>query len=244
MRRVPVGTLVGGLVGLPAGVFGVGFGLLVGTLVDQALLRARERGSITRLVENPLQDTAQQSLQPEAAVLVLAFVVGGSLSNDTRARVLQWLIERYSTSRRRIGELERIAQDGPELALQAASADLAEFLRRRLPPAELEAVIELLLSIGCPALRVRRLAERWQIPAERYRTLRDPYRVLDSQACAVLGVSPAAGPEEVKRVYRALAVQFHPDAAAGLDESQRRQAEQAYLKIQAAYQTIMREFDI
>ncbi len=112
MRRVPVGTLVGGLVGLPAGVFGVGFGLLVGTLVDQAVLRARERRSITRLVENPLEDTAQQSLSPEAAILVLAFVAGGTLTSDTRARVVQWLIERYSTSRRRVGRLERIAQDG------------------------------------------------------------------------------------------------------------------------------------
>ena len=243
MKRLPLGTLLGGLIGLPAGVFGVGFGLLVGTLVDQAVQRGRERRSLVRLVEHPLGDGALQALPVETAILVLSLVIDGELSSDRRALVLQRLSELYQPPRRRAAELARIAGEAASLALHADSAGLTEFLRRKLPLHEREAVVDLLLAVGVEPVRVRRIAERWDIPGERYRALRDPYRVLDPQACALLGVSPAAGPDEVKRVYRALAVQFHPDAAGGLDEAQRMQAEQAYLRVQAAYHTIMREFE-
>ena len=243
MSRFAAGTVVGGLIGLPAGIFGVGFGLLVGTLVDQAVVRARERRSVARLLESPLQDAALQALPVETAIVVLTFAVGGDLSKADRSLVLRRLVDRYQPSRRRAARLKRLCGEGVGPAPRANSADLTEFLRRKLPLSEREAVVDLLLAVGADPARVRRIAEWWEIPGQRYRALRDPYRVLDPGSCALLGVSPVAGVEEVKRVYRTLAVQFHPDAATGLDDSQRRQAEQAYLKVQAAYQRIMREFD-
>jgi DnaJ like chaperone protein len=57
-----------------------------------------------------------------------------------------------------------------------------------------------------------------------------------------LGVSPDASDEEIKRAYRKLIIENHPDklAAKGLPESMRPFAEQRTREINAAYDVIKR----
>lgn len=61
-----------------------------------------------------------------------------------------------------------------------------------------------------------------------------------ADAYAALGVSPDAGPAEIKRAYRKLISQNHPDklAARGLPESMRAVAEERSREINAAYDLI------
>lgn len=61
-------------------------------------------------------------------------------------------------------------------------------------------------------------------------TLEDAYRVL--------GVSPSATDDEVKRAYRRLALEHHPDRVAKLGEDVRRAAEKKFQEINAAKERI------
>jgi len=61
---------------------------------------------------------------------------------------------------------------------------------------------------------------------------RDPY--------AVLGVSCNASPEEIKKAYKRLAAQYHPDKVHHLAEDFRELAEKRFKEIQAAYDAIGR----
>ena len=55
----------------------------------------------------------------------------------------------------------------------------------------------------------------------------------------VLGVSPSATDEEIKKAYRALSRKYHPDA--NINNPNKDQAEEKFKEIQAAYQQIMKE---
>ena len=57
----------------------------------------------------------------------------------------------------------------------------------------------------------------------------DPYKVL--------GLSPTASDEEVKKAYRKLSRKYHPDA--NINNPNKDQAEEKFKEIQAAYQMIM-----
>lgn len=59
----------------------------------------------------------------------------------------------------------------------------------------------------------------------------DPYKIL--------GVSPTATDEEVKRAYKQLSRKYHPDA--NINNPNKREAEEMFKKVQQAYQMIMKQ---
>ena len=60
--------------------------------------------------------------------------------------------------------------------------------------------------------------------------IEDPYKVL--------GVSPDASDEEIKKAYRKLAMKYHPDKVANAGESIRQQANDKFRSINEAYEHI------
>lgn len=69
------------------------------------------------------------------------------------------------------------------------------------------------------------------------------YRGLDSNACRIMGVSPMVNREELKRVYRRLVSNLHPDTSSVLDEYQRKELEEAFLRIRSAYDLLLLQLD-
>ena len=61
-------------------------------------------------------------------------------------------------------------------------------------------------------------------------TLADAYRVL--------GVSPESETAEIRKVYRNLAASFHPDGLSSFSEDQRKEAEEAFVRIRSAWERI------
>lgn len=58
-------------------------------------------------------------------------------------------------------------------------------------------------------------------------------------AYRILGIRSDTELSEVKRIYRRLASQFHPDGMAALSEGQRRQSEEAFLRLKGAYELVL-----
>ena len=67
----------------------------------------------------------------------------------------------------------------------------------------------------------------------RSHTLHDDYKIL--------GISPDASDDEVKKAYRTLAKKYHPDRVAHLGDDMRKQAEEKFAKLSDAYDNIKKE---
>jgi len=59
----------------------------------------------------------------------------------------------------------------------------------------------------------------------------DPYRVL--------GVSPTASEDEIKKAYRKLSRQYHPDSNMNKSEAEKKMAEERFKEVQTAYEDII-----
>jgi DnaJ like chaperone protein len=72
-------------------------------------------------------------------------------------------------------------------------------------------------------------------------SIRNMFFNTDDTPYKILGVDRNATPEEIKKVYRKLAIEYHPDKVAYLGENIRKDADEKFRKINEAYEKIKKE---
>ncbi|MBI9103172.1 MAG: J domain-containing protein [Spirochaetales bacterium] len=85
---------------------------------------------------------------------------------------------------------------------------------------------------------INRLISVWGIEREKLPPKLKPLEEDETQ-WKILGLPPGSPPEEIRKTYRYLSGQFHPDTTGDLSLLQRRNAEEAFLKIKRAYEHLM-----
>ena len=88
---------------------------------------------------------------------------------------------------------------------------------------------------------VRRVSESLEIDSARFAMLRSTIVPTDDEAYRILGIETDASTDEIRRIYRRLASQFHPDSNIELGNERMRISEEAFIRIQNAYNRIISE---
>ncbi len=268
-QSLPWATVMGGLFGLSAGVLGAVFGVIVGHLIDEVRWTRRMRRLMREFMRTAVPGEELESVLGAAAAAVPAvFVYGATRGGMYPAAGVQvvggYLRERYGTTnhaRRAIelacdeaircaesGDLGSHIADRPEREHRRDEGQevFLSFLAARPAVDERAEIVWLAGKLaGDGAVDAREWAEH---VAQRLGV--NPHVVvsaarrtgrLDERACMLLGVPQDADTEQVKRAYRRLAAQFHPDGARALEAHQRRQTEEAFIRIRRAYEQLMAE---
>jgi len=160
--------------------------------------------------------------------------------------------------RRRV--LRHALSRGPLIPWQRVVRDIARRRTRSSDPVPLpalESLLEIVVGAAVGMIGAGAVPDRGDAftDTEGYRLITelsdaagiDLYRVSGGERllaplldddCRILGVSPEVTSEELKRVYRILVSQMHPDTAGGLDERRRRELSDALIRIRDAYDRV------
>jgi DnaJ like chaperone protein len=250
MFLVVIGALLGALFGGVAGLFiGAALGYAAGAVLRQSVMGG-------------LQVVQSQLIDSTFSIMGALCKADSVVTRDEINAVEQiFTMLRLQDDQRRQAKAAFSLGKQPDFDLDAAIDQFARISRRRAPlvqlflqlqvmavaadgkvdPAEHRMLVRIARRLGLSEHDVAQLEALLRAgtagPSARGAP---PSRDRLADAYAALGVSPDAGPSEIKRAYRKLISQNHPDklAARGLPESMRAVAEERSREINAAYDLI------
>jgi hypothetical protein len=239
--------LAGAAIGFTGGAAGAAAGLVLGLLVREVLGRFGADRAALDYLENPGPSDFYEGEPGLAAYCALSMIVL-SLSLSEKNRRNGDLLPLTEAASRNVaisfpgestlGELfcrlaaSRCRRLNPDLLAESLAS-------RRRKSGDLPALGKALgaLAAGNEAKDMARRIRRILDPGyEAHETEAPESR--DIHPREILGLAEGASQEEVKSVYRRLAMQFHPDSLAGLSENQKREAERIFIRIKEAYREI------
>lgn len=258
-QRPVWGRVVGAVVGLTAGPFGVALGFLVGFLIDHMRMRRTASSLVAACFGASDALPSQQAVERATGLpfQVVAFiglgvrvVVADGFVRDLHLGTLQReLRDHYPRIARSARQVESVMQEAVVIGTRIDSAAVVSLLQSEslVFKAELfAALLRVSLSDGPELSPVRieqleAIAVGLGLNADDIRTMLRPLRSLNAEARIVLGVDSDIDLAGLRRVYRRLAAEFHPDLAQGLTVEQQRMTNEAFIRIQEAYKTLSRE---
>ena len=137
------------------------------------------------------------------------------------------------------------AANQPDIAIRELVYDILwelAFADRRLHPAELEILRNIIVPLKIRASYYAWKAHEYGVDGSSRRSRRTAAMPKREDAYSVLGVSPTASDETVRRAYRAKAKRLHPDVLRqnGLSEEMMARATEQMAKLNAAWDEIKR----
>lgn len=238
------GSVTGAVIGWVGGPLGSAFGLGIGVLVDQIVEGARRRRAYHAFLRDPSFPAPGGHDRAVAAAVGLLAAVGVTSAESQRVdgalRRLKDCLHRGT-----ILGLRTLYRDASAMEKEPALEALASVFADARPIQERERLFAMLVEL-CPRRRsaageLSPIADGLGIDPEFAAGLVNPPELLDAAACSILGVEQSASAHEIKRVYRRLAAQFHPDTGRELDEEQRQIAGRAFIRITEAYERLIEE---
>ena len=234
-------------------IFGLAIGALLGYFIDELLFMRRIVKRAGELIENPetrLLDERWTRIIISAALACGVAAAGakeGGIRVGERKLIEDRIIRRIGITGREAGLLRQII-DQVFTSQEADSAKLSIVFRTVSLEEERLLLLGLLLDVAAGENGritaeqndlLKAISVQLEIPAEVYNKLRRDRITVDTDAYEIIGLTPEASDQEIHRVYRQLAAQFHPDTGGDLDDAQREQAGEAFLRIQDAYRRIV-----
>lgn len=234
-----MGNVIGGMIGFA---FGGPLGAILGAVVG---------GSVGERMENPMNN--QQ--QAQTVYFVTTFSMLGKMAQadgkiDEREVAL---VERLFESK--LGLDTATKQFAMRIFHQAAQSshrfeDLAEqfFHTFQAQPQLLRSMLDLLMSMAMADgvmsdeedMLLNTAARIFRIERRQYEHVKEQYSGSIDRYYAVLDCEPTASNDEIKKKYRKLAREFHPDMiiSKGLPEEFTKFAQEKFQEIQTAYEKI------
>lgn len=245
-----IGKIAGTLLGLTMGIFGALFGLLIGHLIDSILGEQLLIHQAWLFLKQPIHKNIspyyrhiytlallcvyilrfkghfKAVLKEQATSLISASILLSDQEKSRLENTLDLFID--------IAWKDKILVEEPLLII---SGD------KNLSRDEKALILRLLLDIR-EILQNGEQQDHFNyiIHCFGFESLNTPWEKSDDldEAYTLLGVTSACDLRKIKKTYRTLAAQFHPDRGQDLSARQRKASNEAFLKIKQAYDTIMR----
>lgn len=257
MKRY-VGRVAGTVVGLLAGPPGALLGLLSGWLVDQYLETVPAGHRFDRFLRKPESERHRPTARLYTIATLLAAVLeAGETPFDRidleRVAALRWFGGKRETKypvKALRPALERALLYSDRIDPERIAGYAAQLFREDTEARE--ALLSVLVDAGAPegyaigplrAFRLRTIGYVLDPGPDALSALDDRLNALDPHSCRVLGVHPHSGREEVRRAYRRLATDLHPDTATVLDTTQQGEIQEAFLRVREAYDALTVQLD-
>lgn len=254
------GLLSGGILGLLSGlhVFGLAIGTLLGYLADEILNDRRTLKAATALMGGTGTGPLDHQWVTNTITVALACHAATACGGSRRDRMIGLAEKELLRSRiiggltlhgRGIGLVEQLVDRCFSTTIAAPDA-LAQTLKDHANTEQREDLIRLLLTVcACDEGKIdtaqngliQDISVILDIPAATFNSLRREVVTTDEEAYRTLGIDREVSDHEVRTVYRRLASQFHPDTGGVLEDHQREQSREAFMRIKNAFNRIMEE---
>jgi hypothetical protein len=231
--------LCGLVVGLFGGFWGILLGLMVGFFGDRLFERTNNDNAIIKKIADPYKLKEKEKCESfEGCLLVCAIAFNDTGNVQTVTDKLQlYLGKEYPAD---YGAMCVLAQKAGNTNSDILVECLASKLKKNNDERLLELIFKLFttLEYGWDD----RVANR---PSGYLAELLNYTKVVKTEekdmAYLILGVKPDASVKEIKDAHRKLVRQYHPDTLKGLTEEQKKLAEEAFMRIQKAFEEVMKK---
>ena len=241
--------LIGVIIGyMSSGMYGAIIGFLIGFYVDYISSGYAARES---QADSQYRHQSQFNEEPvdfkNALLILMASVMkaDGVAMKSELDMVKQMLLRTYGEQETKsmLLKLREYLKENHNLY------DVCKYLRARMAYSPRLELIHILFRISradgeisqAELSLIETVATQLGISTPDYLSLRAMFVSSSDSDYKILDVSTNASEDEVKKSYRKLAMRFHPDRLQGLSEGEKKQAEEKFLRVQKAYDSIKKK---
>ena len=218
------------------GAFGLIFGFIGGALIDQLTAGLRQKNRLKKFLSNPVRPRLPGDTD------MLCSAAGASVI---------WHLCRNEPARLEVAEsaLPLFFPGAPRYCAETLSeyrpidyAAAAEYFGREADDKLRESLKKMIVFCGLEHIAARAAAGDMDtariLAAAGYRAGIREFASGDEEDYMILGLERNAPQDEIKKQYHKLAALFHPDTSSDLSPEQQRITEDAFKRIQAAYERL------